>query len=300
MSIKQFGNSGAEDGFSQQCMLISILDYLRKKTNTLPGMSLRQFRKDNNITPARWGEQSEFDNVNVEMVKILQELSTKYKLNIYLRNLITNSNGIKSLGEAKQIDTLNYKVAYTDIYIIRYPGHFQLLDENTRTTIEDYTYVPVTINPQIELQRIKKEKADNIKLYKIVKGNKKFYTFLLDTYYNTYIQLLSSIKGDINVITESQIMGVIQAIQEIKNKLQGQNIDAWCTYNCKGATSEYTRNTPYSIDNMITIITLYDTFIKSDHSTETFQITENGMIHKITFTKDPQQAIGKKCLLLKY
>ena len=300
MSMKQFSNNGSEDGFSQQCMLISILDYLRKKTNRYPGMSLRQFRQDNNITPAKWSEHSEFDTFNIGMVKILQELSTKYKLNIYIRNRNTNSNGITYLGPVEKIDRLNYKVSYDDIYIMKYPRHFELLDENTRTTTKDFTYVLMKINPQIELQRIKQEKTDNMKLNKVVKGNKKLYTFLLDEHYNTYIELLSSIKGDINGMIEGQITGITHMIQEIKDKLKNENIDSYITYNCKGSTEEYTHNTPYSIENQINIITLYDIFMKSDLSNETFKIIENGMVHTITFTKDPHQSIGKKCLLLKY
>lgn len=300
MSIKQFGNNGSEDGFSQQCMLISILDYLRKKTKRYPGMSLRQFRQDNNITPSKWSEHSEFDTFNIEMVLILQELSTKYKLNIYVRNQNTNSNGQTYLGPAEKIDRLNYKVSYADIYILKYPRHFQLLDEDTRTTTEDYTYIPVKINPQTELLKIKQEKTDNLKLNKIVKGNKKLYTFLLDEHYNDYIKILSSIKGDINGMIEGEIMAITHMIQEIKYKLKNEDIDSYITYNCKGSIQEYTNNIEYSIDNMINIIILYDIFMKSDLSNETFKIIENGMVHNITFTKDPHQAIGKKCLLLKY
>ena len=171
MSIKVFGNGGGEDGFSNQCMLISILDYLRKKTNRLTGMSLRQFREDNNITPARWGTTSEFDNFNPSMVTILQELTKKYRINIYLRTRNSLPNGNYWLGEPFQIDGLDYIAAYTDIYIMKYTRHFELLDQDTKTTNEDYIYKPNKINPQQQLVKITQMKQDNIELIKTSIGN---------------------------------------------------------------------------------------------------------------------------------
>ena len=58
--LKLYSNSGSEDGFTLQCMLISILDYLRKKTKRLKGYSLRRFREENNINPKRWGIHTDF------------------------------------------------------------------------------------------------------------------------------------------------------------------------------------------------------------------------------------------------
>ena len=37
-------NNGSEDGYSNQCMLISILDHLRYRTNDPMSLSLKQFR----------------------------------------------------------------------------------------------------------------------------------------------------------------------------------------------------------------------------------------------------------------
>lgn len=300
MSITVFGNDGNEDGFSFQCMLISILDYFRKKTTILPTMTLKQFRKDNNITPERWGTKSEFDNTNPEMVKILQELTNKYKLNIYLRNENTNSNGIVYLSPPERIHGLNYMVAFTDIYIKKYPGHFELLNEDTITTQEDYIYIPMKINIPDEVAKIRQESAINKQLIITSKGNIKFYRIQLDQQYNEIIQFLSGIKGPINAMMEGTITNFNVDINKYKQLIKSNAIDTWFTYNCKGSTSKYTSNTEYSDDTRILILASYNAFMESKLSNETIRIMEGNKIHNITFTKDPHQANGKNCLLLKY
>ena len=296
--LKLYSNGGSEDGFSMQCMLISILDYLRKKTKILEGYSLRRFREENNITPKRWGSHMDFQNDNKEQIKILQELSKKYELNIYLQHL----DGMK-VSEPKIVQGLNYIVGYTDIYIMQKPGHYELIDSDIITTIEDFIYIPIIIDPKKSISELKTKMKELMKELIISTGEIKFFRSQLYNIYKEYYEFLLNPDMDLpQFIIESTIDNFNFYIQKLENRIKICNSESYFIYNCKKSYYDYSQK------NQIKIKEAYKKFLELELDRYTIIVIEVGTVkgkekkHTITFIKNIKQSDKKssKCLLLKY
>lgn len=301
--LKLYGNSGSEDGFSFQCMLISILDYLRKKTKRLKGYSLRRFREENNITPDRWGTRMDFQNDNMEQIKILQELSKKYELNIYLQHL----DG-KKVSEPKRVQGLSYIVDYTDIYIMQKPGHYELIDSDIITTTEDFIYDPIKINSKKIIFELKTKIKELYEILKISTGEIKFFRLQLYNMYKEYYDFLLNPDPDLpQFIIDSTIDNFIFYIQKLENKIEQSNSDLYFIFNCKTKLNAHSYYN-YSEKNQIKIKEAYYKFLESGLDQYTITVIEVGTVkgkekkHTITFIKNLKRSDKKsnKCLLLKY
>jgi hypothetical protein len=133
ISFKTKSNDGSVDGttFSNQCMLISIVDYLNQNgilnndSSKVTVSNLRNKfvneRKDN----IEWGENEMFDK-NKGHEQIIIDIANFYDLeiNVYYANIID--------GEYKYMPS-GYKYTYGNgrnkFIIIAYGGHFELLDD---------------------------------------------------------------------------------------------------------------------------------------------------------------------------
>jgi hypothetical protein len=129
-----YRNNGSEGGLTNQCMLISILDHLRNISHsdlTDYGINtVADFRTRLNITQEQWGEHSEFCISNMEKFIILKAISENYKINIYIRYFNRdNSTGREWIGLPHIIPGLRHNADWTDIYIVSYGWHFELLDQ---------------------------------------------------------------------------------------------------------------------------------------------------------------------------
>jgi len=124
-NVKTINNNGT-DGIhdhSNQCMLISILDYLRHISHQVPeNTTIDTFRRNENINNSNWEQHTEFNYENTSQMNILRRIADKYDLTLNIKYLNRN-RGIEYIGN----------VAYTigrgrqNINILAFGNHFQLI-----------------------------------------------------------------------------------------------------------------------------------------------------------------------------
>jgi hypothetical protein len=153
-------NSGAADNqFTNQCMLISIYDHLQYFAN-IKFDSFTVFRQQNNITPEVWGINSEFNITNITHKNILNNLCNKYQLNIYIRYLNTKNN-VRFLGNKQPIFGISYNNNYTNIEIVAYGRHFELLINETQRHILKNKVVPEEHTCDTLIQKLQKNNKNS-------------------------------------------------------------------------------------------------------------------------------------------
>jgi hypothetical protein len=153
-------NSGSADNvFTNQCMLISIYDHLRYFTN-INFDNFTVFRQQNNISPEVWGINSEFNITNITQKNILNNLCNKYQLNIYIRYLNTKNN-VRYLGNKQTIFGINYNNNYTDIEIVAYGRHFELLINETQQCLLKNKVLPEDHTCDTLIQKLQKNNKNS-------------------------------------------------------------------------------------------------------------------------------------------
>ena len=241
-------------------------------------------------------------NDNVEQIKILQELSKKYKLNIYLQHL----DGTK-VSEPTRIQGLNYINKSTDIYIMQQPSHYELIDSDIITTTDNFIYIPIKVNPKKILLELNSKIKEQVQLIKTSIGEIKFFRIQLYNIYKEYYDFLLNTDHSLpQFIIESTIDGFNLHIKKLENKIQLCqdlcNNDSYFIYNCKKSYYDYSEK------NQIKIKEVYSKFLESGLDQFTINIIEVGTVigkeknHRITFIKNMKNFNIKsnKCLLLKY
>jgi hypothetical protein len=155
----EFINAPQNSRFKNQCMLISILQYL----NIIffdPEITLDEFRKQNNINVQYWKCTEEFNFTHYNKVEIIGKIQQKYKINIIIMKEfifkkakkdtttsdkqqdpttsdkqqdptfqkygLNNYFELPNLKQYKILDTKNFKT----IYILQKPNHYELIDHN--------------------------------------------------------------------------------------------------------------------------------------------------------------------------
>jgi hypothetical protein len=127
--IRTISNNGSDNihGYYNQCMLISILDYLRYVTKQVSETTnIEDFRNINNINESKWSKYEEFNYENQSQQDILREIARKYDLTLNFKYLNQDKRGGDYIGN----------IAYTIgsgvqiVPILAFGDHFQLIIEN--------------------------------------------------------------------------------------------------------------------------------------------------------------------------
>ena len=137
-NVRTISNGGTDNirGYSNQCMLISILDYLRYVTKQLPkSTSIADFRRDNNINESNWSQNSEFNYENRSQMAILRAIAVRYNLTLHIKYLNRNNRGVEYIGNvAYEIGNGNGSQI---VPILAFGNHFQLIIENESVLSRD-------------------------------------------------------------------------------------------------------------------------------------------------------------------
>lgn len=135
-NVRTISNGGTDSihGYSNQCMLISILDYLRYVTKQLPkSTSIVDFRRDNNINESNWSQNSEFNYENRSQMAILRAITVRYNLTLQIKYLNRNNRDVEYIGNvAFEIGNGRQIVP-----ILAFGNHFQLIIENESVLSRD-------------------------------------------------------------------------------------------------------------------------------------------------------------------
>ena len=135
-NVRTISNGGTDNirGYSNQCMLISILDYLRYVTKQVPeSTSIVDFRRDNKINESNWSQNSEFNYENSSQMAILRAIAFRYNLSLQIKYLNQNNRGVEYIGNvAFEIGNGRQIVP-----ILAFGNHFQLIIENESVLSRD-------------------------------------------------------------------------------------------------------------------------------------------------------------------
>jgi len=141
-TIKNNGTDGT--AASNQCMLISILDHLRKTGGISKAINIIRFRGNEilKIKKSEWSENEDFDtNKGNRQINVLRRITRKYNINLRIQQVV-NTNGNCTLGSEipiqwTEVDSEGNTIMHTldDIqraHIVRIvqtqnPDHFELL-----------------------------------------------------------------------------------------------------------------------------------------------------------------------------
>jgi hypothetical protein len=168
--IETVHNTGTDSvsGFSQQCCLISILDFLRlneikgktELTHVKSDWKIDKFRERNNITENKWPQKEDFDVLsepNTIQSEVLVSLADEYELNLFL---VQKSFNPQSQSMELFNSKLKPQAERMNVLIWNEPGHFELVlpDPSIKLTLAFPKFVKQSdINWQGKGKKIRKE-----------------------------------------------------------------------------------------------------------------------------------------------
>lgn len=188
-NVRTISNGGTDSihGYSNQCMLISILDYLRYVTKQLhKSTSIADFRRVNNINESNWSQNSEFNYENRSQMATLRDIARKYNLTLQIKYLNQDKSGNQYIGNvAYEIGTGNGSQI---VPILAFGDHFQLIIEDENVLSRDI--IDTKLSRKYKAHYYNKTTQEYENLDNISNKNDKVYEEL--EIYNTLIKNLNS------------------------------------------------------------------------------------------------------------
>jgi hypothetical protein len=155
-------NNGRQENYTNHCMLISILMFLKK--NGYHALTLRDLRNTVRISLAEWNFNTEFNEDNIVHKEILRRIEDEYKIVIIIYDIRKNTNKCSFIDYGKDAKD---RTKYKKCIILQEFGHFSLIDlknEYPESIPTKYEKFPLLQQLSLDfLSQFKGGNLDNVK-----------------------------------------------------------------------------------------------------------------------------------------